>query len=261
MRNRWVVGMVLAGSVWMSGGGNASAKDASPPLAKVIPVELEAHGQVRVDGYHWLRERDNPEVRAYLEAENAYTQATMAPLKGFEEALFTEIVGRIEQDDATPPARLGEYFYYTRYVEGQEYPIHCRKAGSLDAPEEVILDVNALAAGHEFFSVRSVKVSSDQNLLAYAYDAVGRRKYNIAVKDLATGELVGGTIVEVTSNLAWAEDGETLLYARQHPETLRSYQIYRHAAHSESAADVLVYEERDEEFETYVAKTAVRSAT
>ncbi len=263
MRRSWIAGLVLTASLCTTVGhgarGGPPAEAPAPPVARKVPVELEAHGDVRVDDYYWLRERDDPEVVAYLEAENAYTEAMLAPHQALQDALFDEIVGRIAKDDSTPPARDGEYWYYTRYVEGGEYPIHCRRHGSLDAPEEVILDVNALAAGYEFFAVRGVEASPDHTRLAYAFDTVGRRKYRIAVIDLATGERLGEPIADVTSDLTWAEDGETILYARQHPDTLRSYQIWRHTVGTDPATATLVYEEPDEEFEAYVWKTRSRA--
>ena len=146
-----------------------------PPMAKIEPVSLEKHGHVRTDNYFWLKERDNPDVIAYLEAENAYTEAATAHTAELREAIFEEIKGRIKQDDASVPYKRDDYFYYRRYEEGQEYPIYCRKKGSLDAAEEILLDVNKLAEGHEFFAVSGVRVSTDHSVLSYGFDTVGRR--------------------------------------------------------------------------------------
>jgi oligopeptidase B len=230
----------------------------TPPTAKVVPHTLEKHGHVRTDDYYWLNRRDDPEVIAYLEAENAYTEAVMAHTADLQEALFQEIKGRIVQTDSTAPYKRGDCFYYTRYEEGKEYPIHCRKRGTLDAPEQVMLDVNVMAEGHAFYAVAGLAVSSGQNLLAYAVDAVGRRIYTIHVLDLSTGELLPDTIPDVTANMAWAEDNRTLFYARQDPTTLRSYRIYRHRLGGDPATDVLVYEETDETYSCYVHKTKSR---
>jgi oligopeptidase B len=232
--------------------------DPIPPLAKIVPTSLEKHGDVRTDNYYWLREREDPEVIDYLEAENAYTEAMMAHTEGLQETLFQEIKGRIKQTDSTAPYRRGDYHYYTRYEEGKEYPIYCRKHETLAAPEEVMLDVNTLAEGHGFYAVGGLAVSSGQNLLAYAADAVGRRIYTIHVLDLSSGELLPDTIPEVTANMAWAEDNKRLFYAKQDPTTLRYHRIYRHTLGDDPASDVLVYEETDETYSCYVHKTKSR---
>ena len=225
------------------------------PVAEKRPHSLEAHGEVRVDDYYWLRERSNPEVVSYLEAENAYTAAVMAPTDELQAQLFEELKNRIQPDESTVPARHQGYYYYTRYEEGLEYPIYCRKKGSVGAPEEVTLDVNRIAEGHDFCSVRGVAVSPDTRLLAWAVDTVGRRKYTIHVTDLETGEALTDVIPEVTGNLVWANDNRTLFYGKQDPETLRDYQVYRHVLGTDPAADVLVYEESDPTFSVSVWKT------
>ena len=229
-----------------------------PPVAKKVPVALEAHGHVRTDDYFWLNERENPEVIAYLEAENAYTDAVMARTEGLQEALFHEIKGRIKQTDATAPYRDGDYYYYARFEDGKEYPIHCRKLGSLEADEEVLVDVNQVAEGHGFCSVGRLAVSSGQDWLAYAVDTVGRRIYTIQFKNLSTGEVLEETIPDVTPNMAWAEDNRTLFYTRQDPVTLRWYQVYRHVLGTDPAQDQLVFEEADDTFTCYVLKTKSR---
>ena len=228
------------------------------PTARVIPHELTAHGQTRVDDYFWLKNRDDPEVRAYLEAENAYYSRVMGNLAPFEDQLFDEIVARIKQNDDTVPYRDRDYYYYNRFEEGKEYPIYCRKRASLQAPEEIMLDLNPLADGHEFFDVRGVQVSSGQQILTFAVDTAGRRFYEVRFKNLATGEILPDVIPDVTSNLAWAEDGKTLFYSKQHPETLRSWRIYRHELGTDPAGDPLVYEEADETFSVHVGRTMSR---
>jgi len=225
------------------------------PVARIVPVNLEKHGHTRTDNYYWLNERDNPQVIAYLEAENTYTEAVMAHTQGLQRALFEEIKGRIKQTNMSVPYKMDDYFYYTRFEDGQEYPIHCRKKGSLDAPEEVMLDVNVIAEGHEFCDVGRFAVSSEQNLLAYPVDTVGRRIYTIYIKDLATGEIFQDEIPNVTGNMAWAQDNKTLFYTRQDPVTLRWYQVYRHVLGTDPAQDPLVYEETDETFDCFVLKT------
>jgi oligopeptidase B len=225
------------------------------PVAEKRPHELTIHGDVRVDDYYWLRERTDPQVLAYLEAENAYTSAVMAKTEGLQEELFEELKNRIQPDDSTVPALDAGYYYYERYEDGLEYPIHCRRKGSVEAPEEIILDVNQVADGHDFCAVRGVSVSPDTQLLAWALDTVGRRKYTIFFTDLETGEMLADAIPEVTGNLTWANDSGTVFYAKQDPETLRSDQIYRHVLGTDPSQDILVYEETDPTFSTYVWKT------
>ena len=208
------------------------------------PARLELHGDVRIDNYFWLKERDNPDVIAYLDAENAYTEKMMAPMQGMQEILFDEIKSRIKEDDESAPYKRGDYFYYYRYVEGSEYPIYARKKGSLDADEEIMLDVNQLAGDADYFSVRGFKVSPDDRIAAYGVDTRGRRFYDLHFLDLETGEALPDTIEDMTSNFQWANDSQTVLYAKQHPETLRSYRVFRHKLGS--ADDTLVYEEEDE---------------
>jgi len=233
----------------------AQQAEITPPVAKVVPHQLEMHGHVRTDNYYWLRERENPEVIAYLEAENAYTEAMMAHTEGLQEALFEEIVGRIKQTDLSVPYFRHGYYYYTRMEEGKEYPIYARKQGSLEAEEEVLIDVNQLAGGHGFTSVSFPAVSSEGNIIAFAHDTVGRRFYNIRFKNLDTGEYLEDEIPSVTSNIAWANDNRTVFYGRQDPGTLRRYQIYRHVLGTDPADDELVYQEDDVEFSCYVTKT------
>jgi oligopeptidase B len=224
------------------------------PVAEKKPFELELHGDLRIDDYYWLRERTNPEVLAYLEAENAYAAAVMAKSQTLREELFNELKSRIQPDESTVPALDNGYYYYKRFEDGLEYPIHCRKKGSPDAPEEVMLDVNRVAEGHDFTSVYGFQVSPDTRLLAWAVDTVGRRKYTIRLADLETGEAMSDAIPEVTGNLVWANDSRTIFYSKQDPETLRSYQIYRHQLGTDPAEDELVYEETDPTFSVYVSK-------
>jgi oligopeptidase B len=233
-------------------------KNVEPPAAKVVPHELERHGDVRVDDYYWLNQRGDPEVIEYLEAENVYTEAMMAHTEGLQETLFEEIKGRIKQTDMSVPYRYRDYWYYTRMEDGKGYPIYCRKKGSMDGEEEVLLDVNALAEGHEFTSVGKRAISSGQQIMAYPVDHVGRRIYTIRFKNLQTGEQLEDTITDVTSNIAWAEDDRTLFYTRQDPVTLRSYRIYRHVLGTPQSADELVFQEDDDTFSCYVFKTRSR---
>ncbi len=229
----------------------------TPPEAAVKPVELESHGHVRVDDYFWLREREDPEVIAYLEAENAYTKGMTAHISDLSDALFEEMKGRIKEDDSSVPYRRGDYWYYTRFETGQEYPIYSRRKGTMEADEEDMLDVNTLAEemGSAFMQVSGVQVSPNAEHLAFAADTVGRRIYNIRFKNLTTGEYFPETIEHVTANLAWANDNQTVFYTKQDPETLRWYQIYRHTVGTDPSEDVLVFEEADDEFLSFVFRT------
>ena len=191
---------------------DAAPAGPKPPVAKVVPTRLEQHGDVRVDNYHWLKDRDNPEVLQYLEAENAYTAGMMAPTKPLQETLFREFKARIKQTDVTVPYRKDDYYYYSRTEDQKNYPIYCRRKGSTEAPEQVMLDVNRVAEGHKFCSARPAEVSPAQDILAYGVDLVGRRFYTLQFKNLTTGELLRDAIPDVTGNMAWANDNKTLLY-------------------------------------------------
>ncbi|MFH1964981.1 MAG: oligopeptidase B, partial [Acidobacteriota bacterium] len=226
-----------------------------PPTARIIPEELSIHGDVRTDNYYWLRERENPEVIAYLEAENEYAAGLMTHTEELQNTLFEEIKGRIKPNDESVPVLLNGYYYYTRFEEGTEYPIYCRKEGSLEAEEEVILNVNEMAGDHEFFSVTGVVASPDNNLLAYSLDTVGRRKYELHFKNLLTGEQLETIIKDVTGRAVWANDNNTVFYTRRDPDTLRAFQIYRQALDGESA---LVFQEDDVIFSCGVDKSKSR---
>jgi oligopeptidase B len=223
----------------------ACSKDNSgPPMLEKIPEKLEIHGDVRIDNYFWLKDRGNPDVISYLEAENAYADKVMSPYEGLQETLFNEMKSRIKQDDESVPYRDGDYYYYYRYEEGREYPIYCRRKGSLDADEQILLDVNIGAEGENYYSVRGFAVSPDHRKATYGIDTRGRRFYTLHFLDLETGELAPHKIENVTGDVEWANDSETIFYTRQDPETLRSYQVYRHTLGS--ADDQLVYQEDDE---------------
>lgn len=224
----------------------------TPPVAPRIPRVEVVHGERRVDDYFWLREKSDPEVRAYLEAENRYTEAEMAHTRPLQEALYREMLGRIQETDMSVPFREGAYFYYSRTEEGKQYPILCRRKGSLDAPEEVTLDVNALAQGRRFMSVGSHTVDDDGRYLAYSTDETGFREYTLHVKDLLTGTVLP-LAVEQAGSVAWAADGRTLFYTTE-DAAKRSYRLWRHRVDSD-APDQLVYEEEDELFRIFVGRT------
>lgn len=227
----------------------------TPPTVEKIKKELTANGDTRIDNYYWLNERENPKVIAYLTAENKYLDTMLSPVKGFREKLYEEMKGRIKEKDESVPYFENGYLYYTRFEQGQDYPIHCRKKGSNSAPEEVMLNVNDMAKGHEFFNVTGLNVSPDNKLLAYGVDTVSRRKYTLYVKNLETGELLKDVIAETTGGSTWANDNKTLFYTRKNPTTLRSERIVKHLLGTEAAADMEVYFEKDETYNTYVYKT------
>jgi oligopeptidase B len=236
---------------------NKKSPGMAAPIAKIEKKELIKHGDIRKDNYFWLNQRENPEVVAYLEAENAYTKSMMSHTDAFQGKLFKEIVGRIKQTDSSVPQLENGYYYYTRYEEGKEYPLYCRKKGNLDAPEEIMLDVNQLARGHSYYEIGSYQVSEDNRLLAFAADTVSRRIYTIYIKDLVTGQMLPDKIDSTAGNLAWANDNLTLFYASK-DESLRMDKIWKHRLGREDTKDHLVYDEGDVTFETFVYKTKSR---
>lgn len=225
----------------------------TPPDAKQVPYEHTYHDQAFPDPYAWLRDRDDPEVIAYLEAENVYTDSVTSHTNDVQEKLFKEMVGRIKETDLSVPVKMDDYFYYTRTEEGLQYDIHCRKKGNLDAEEEIILDENILAEGHDYFSIGDFEVSPDHRLLAYNVDTSGDERYTLFVKDLGSDELLSD-IIENTASIEWANDNRTLFYTTQ-DETKRPYRLYRHALGSDSANDPLIHEEPNLGFFMYISKT------
>ncbi|HEY6322026.1 MAG TPA: S9 family peptidase [Thermoanaerobaculia bacterium] len=228
-----------------------------PPVAAAHPYEVQSPNGSRTDDYYWLRDdqRKNPEMLAYLAGENAYTDAMMAHTKPEQELLFQELLGRVKQDDSTVPARKNGYWYYKRFEEGKEYPVYARRKGSPTAPEQVILDGNALAAGHGFFQIAGTEVTRDGRLLAYGEDIVGRRQYVLKVKNLETGETLADAIPGVSPSFAWANDGRTLLYVENDPVTLLGYRVRKHLLGTDPRSDPQVYEEKDHSFYLSVSKS------
>ena len=225
-----------------------AADEPAYPTAEKQPVKLENFGNVRVDNYFWLNQRDNPEVIEYLEAENRYADAVLAKSSGLQQRLIEEMKGRIKQDESSAPYPYGDYLYYERYEPGMEYPIYCRRKGDMDGPEEVLLDVNDIAGDEDYFSVRGVRVSPDHKTLAYGFDTRGRRFYDLRFIDLETGRHLEDAIDDVTPNFEWSADGQSIVYVRQDPQTLRWYQAYRHDLGEKTDDDALLYEETDETF-------------
>lgn len=248
---RWT--MVVAGLLASTA---AFAQDAAPVAAKKPHVVKAPFGAERQDPYYWLRDdtRKNPELLAYLAAENAYADRQLAPTQALQAKLYSETVARIKQDDASVPYLKHGYWYYTRYQTGADYPIIARRRGSMTAPEEVLFDQPALAKGHTFFQIGDWQVSPDGTKIAYAEDIVGRRQYVLKVKDLATGQVATETVANVEPNLAWSGDGRSVFYVAKDPVTLRSDKVMRHAL--AGGPDRLVYTEADESFYTGIGKTA-----
>jgi oligopeptidase B len=226
--------------------------DTAAPIARKKPTVRELHGDRFIDDYFWLREKGTPEVTAHLEAENAHAEWVMSPHKDLQDTLYKEMLGRIKETDLSVPVRDGGYFYYTRTEQGQQYPIYCRKKGSLDAPEEVYLDVNALAKGEKFMAIGTMSVSDDANLLAYTTDSTGFREYKLYVRDLRTGELLEQPAEKVTS-VDWAADGKTLFYTTT-DAAKRPYRLYRHAIGA-GGGGTMLYEEKDERFSVGVGRS------
>ena len=233
------------------------ADPVSPPVAKRIPVEFKApHGHTRTDPYFWLSEKENPEVIAHLKAERTYADAWMADTADLQETLFQEMKSRIMERDESPPYLESDgYWYYHRFEPGKDYKITCRKKGTLEAPEEIIIDQNILAADHDYFSLGEWTVTPDGNLLAFAIDTGGDRIHNIFFKDLTTGNLLEDTLLTISENIVWAADNKTLFYAEMDPETLRSFRIRSHNLGTKQADDQIVYEEKDTTFDVYVGTT------
>ncbi len=233
----------------------APAAAPAEPRAAERPFDLVAHGETRSDPFYWLRERESPEVRSYLEAENRYLEAVLAPAAPLRERLFEELAGRLAPADQTAPWRQGDWLYYRRFEPGGDYPLACRRAGSMEGPEEVLLDGNQLARGHAFFSLARFEPSPSGRYVAYAVDTVGRRFYTLRIRDSTTGETLPDTIEATTGEVEWAADDRTLFYLRQDPETLRADRAFRHRLGADPRGDEVVYREEDETFSLSLAKT------
>ncbi|MBF9253983.1 S9 family peptidase [Pontibacter sp. 172403-2] len=225
-----------------------------PPVAAKKPKELTTLGHTRVDNYYWLNERENPEVIAYLEAENKYTSQMLENTEDLQQQLYQEIIGRIKQQDESVPFKDDGYWYYTRYEAGREYPVYVRKKGTLEAPEQVMVNANERAEGLEYYAAAGMNVSPDNRLLAFGEDTVSRRKYTIRFKDLSTGKLLADAIPNTTGAAVWANDNKTVFYTMKDP-ALRSYKIFKHTLGTPTAEDKQVYHEADETFSTFVYKT------
>lgn len=230
----------------------------TPPKAEKIEKKLTAHDDVRIDNYYWLNERENPKVIDYLEKENEYYETMTSHTNGLKDKLFKEMRGRIKEDDESVPYKLNGYYYITRYRLGQDYPVYSRKKESLDAPEEIMFDVNEMAKGHSFYNLAGISVSEDNKWVAFGVDTLSRRNYDIYFKNLETGEILPYSIPMTTGGSTWAADNKTLFYTKKDEKTLRSDRIYRHVLGTNPKDDQLVYTEKDEIYRTFVYKSKSR---
>jgi len=234
---------------------------AIPPIARKDLKTTAMHGHTLHDEYPWLRDKESEEVLTYLRDENAYTDKSMEPTQPLQQTLYAELLSHIKQTDVSVPTQEGEYWYYARTTEGSQYPVYCRKPGTREtfeeASEEVILDVEALAAGQSFMSIGGMDISDDGNLLAYSTDTTGFRQYTLHIKNLQTGDLLPGTDrkVERVGSLVWAADNRTLFYTVEDEEQKRQFQLYRHLLDTDHTQDVLVLEEPDERFNLGAGRT------
>ncbi|GGG43964.1 oligopeptidase B [Croceivirga lutea] len=226
-----------------------------PPIAKKNPKELVKHGDTRIDNYYWLNQREDQEVIDYLNAENEYYETLTAHTKDFQEALYSEMRSRIKEDDTSVPYKLNGYYYLTRYEKGMEYPIYERKKEKLENSAELLFNCNELAKGHDFFNLRGISISPDNTWAAFGLDTVSRRQYYIQFKNLETNEILEDKIENTTGSSVWAEDNKTLFYTKKDPVTLRSDKIFKHVIGTPVEEDVLVFEEKDETFTTFIYKT------
>ena len=232
--------------------------DIKAPIAQKIEKELVEHGDVRIDPYYWMNDRENPEVIDYLNQENDYTKAILKPTEGLQKHLFEEIKGKIKENDESVPYKLNGYWYKVRYEEGKEYPIYTRFQESLDNTEEIMFDANVMAEGHKYFNLGGIKITENNQIAAFSTDTLGRRIYTLQFKNLQTGEILSDVIEGTTGSATWANDNQTLFYTKKDAETLRSFQIWKHILGTPTAEDQLIYEEKDETFDVSVHKTKSR---
>lgn len=225
-----------------------------PPVAEKIPFEIRSNGFKRTDNYYWMRDRDSSKVLSYLSAENFYTDQILKDSEKLRLKVFEEIIGRIKKDDSSVPYMDNGYYYYHRYEEDSEYPVYCRKMGSTDSEEEIILDVNRIARGYDFYHAAGLRVSPSNNILAYGIDTLGRRKFDIRFKDLVTGELFKDVLLNTSGAAAWADDNRTVFYIVR-DASLRPYKVFKHRLGTPQEEDVEVFYEDDETFTVNVYRS------
>lgn len=225
------------------------------PIAKILPKELKKHNDVRVDNYYWLNERENEDVTTYLEEENRYYEEMTAHTKDFQKDLFEEMKSRIKEDDSSVPYFYNGYWYLTRFEKGKDYPIYTRKKETLEANEEILFDCNEMAKDHAYFKLGGLNISDDNKFAAFGIDTVSRREYTIQIKNLETGEILAEKIEKTTGGSTWAADNKSLFYSRKDEQTLRSNRIFKHILNDDITNDVLIFEEKDETFSTYIYRS------
>ncbi|MEJ0085544.1 MAG: S9 family peptidase [Pseudomonadota bacterium] len=236
----------------------AALQGMQPPVAARKPHEVVSPNGTRTDEYYWLRDdkRENAEMLAYVKAENAYADAMLGHTKALETRVYDEVIGRLQQDDSTVPYRMNGYWYYKRFETGKEYPVYARRRDAADAPEEILLNVNELAKGHDFFEIGDIAISPDSKLMAWAEDTVGRRQYVAKVMDLTTHKVLDIALPNVENNLVWAGDNDTFLYVEKDPTTLLGFRVRRHSLRGASyTGDSTVWEQKDESFYTQLYRT------
>ncbi len=230
-------------------------KDITPPKVAKKPKELKIHNDIRIDNYYWLNERENPAVIDYLNAENEYYEQMTAHTNKLQDDLFEEIKSRIKEDDESVPYKKNGYFYNTRFELGAQYPIYSRKKGNLKATEEILFDVNKMAEGFDYYSLKGMSVSPNNKLIVFGVDTVSRRQYTLQFKNLETGKVYSDKIKNTTGSATWANDNKTIFYTKQDSETLRSHKIFKHVLGTDVSNDVEVFHEKDDTFGTFVYKT------
>jgi len=253
MKKSWITLFLLMSPI-INADDKTDTATPAPPVARKVHTENHINGGTLVDDYRWMRDKANPEVKQYLDAENAYTDSVMKSTAALQQKLYEEMVSHIKETDVNVPYKFGDYFYYSRWEQGKQYPIYARKKGSLEAAEQVTIDQNKLAEGQAFMAVGAYEVSDDGNYLAYTTDNTGFRQYRLHVRDLRTGQDLADTAERVGS-VAWAADNQTIFYTIEDAQTKRQYRLYRHKVGSDSAKDDLIYEEKDERFSTGVGRS------
>lgn len=225
------------------------------PVAKKIKKSLEKHNDIRIDNYFWMNDREDKNVIDHLNAENNYTKSVLKHTESFQKDLFEEMKGRIKEDDTSVPYKLNGYWYVTKFEKGKDYPIYTRRKENIDAAEEIIFDCNEMAKEHAYFKLGGISISPDNKMASFAVDTVSRRQYTLQIKDLTTGEIFSDKIENTTGSSTWANDNKTLFYTKKDEVTLRSDKIYKHKLYTEEEKDVLVFNETDDTFNSFVYKT------
>jgi oligopeptidase B len=260
-------GLLLASSMAVVGAScttvqepvnNQESKEMTAPVAEKIKKELTIHDDTRVDNYFWMKDREDQKVVAHLESENKYTQGKLKHTEALQASLYDEIVGRIKQTDESVPYMSNGYLYYTRYEEGQEYAIYCRKLGDDAGAEEIMLNVNELAKDQAYCATSGHNVSNDNKILAYGVDFVSRRQYTINFKNLETGEVYSDALANASGSVAWTKDNKTVFYTLKDEQTLRSYRVMRHLLGTAQSEDVEVFTENDDTFGAFVYRSKSR---